>query len=245
MSIVGSRACSAYGGGLAADLAADLAEAGVADRLRWGVRDRRRGSPRSARRTRSDDLCPGQRGGRGLPARQRRDLRAVGCRRAAGRGTAAGDDPDAVAFPVPEPAHRRHVAGNGGGRGGPALRGARNTASWALGCHRLLMAVPGPVHSPLSEAPHLLIRNGQAVLVTSADDILELVSPAGQHTVPARSGPTRATDAFDATRMAVYEAVPARRPRQRRGDRPGRRRLDADLPGPAGRAGAGRHDRRR
>lgn len=94
-----------------------------------------------------------------------------------------------------------------------ALRsGARNTATWAAGCHRLLMAVPGPVSSSQSEAPHLLIRSGQATLVTCAEDVLELVSPAGEHTSAHRSGPTRPTDGLDPVRLAVYEAVPARRP---------------------------------
>ena len=94
-----------------------------------------------------------------------------------------------------------------------ALRsGARNTASWALGCHRPVMAVPGPIHSALSEAPHLLIRNGQAMLVTSAEDVLEMISPAGQTHLadPIRRRPARPT-ASTPTRLAVYEAIPARR----------------------------------
>ena len=74
------------------------------------------------------------------------------------------------------------------------------------------MAVPGPVHSAAVRGAASADPQRPGVLVTSADEVLELVSPAGQHTVPTRSGPTRATDSFDATTMAVYEAVPARRP---------------------------------
>jgi DNA processing protein len=93
-----------------------------------------------------------------------------------------------------------------------ALRsGARNTASWAIGCGRVLMAVPGSVESAMSAAPHLMIRNGQAVLISSAPEVLELVSASGQQTLPTPHGPTRATDDLDQVRLAVYEAVPARR----------------------------------
>ena len=92
-----------------------------------------------------------------------------------------------------------------------ALRsGARNTASWALLCHRQLMAVPGPVHSTSSAAPHLMIRNGQASLVTSAADVLELVSPMGEQLVAVPRGESRPTDGFDPGRLAVYEAVSLR-----------------------------------
>jgi DNA processing protein len=93
-----------------------------------------------------------------------------------------------------------------------ALRsGARNTATWASECNRVLMAVPGPVHSTMSAAPHLMIRNGQAALVTTAADVLELVSSSGEHLVPVTSGESRPTDAMDPGRLAVYEAVPLRR----------------------------------
>ena len=93
-----------------------------------------------------------------------------------------------------------------------ALRsGARNTAGWAVACGRVLMAVPGPVYSRASTGPHLMIRNGQAVLVTSADEVLELISDFGEATLPLDHGPSRATDELTETQLAVFEAVPARR----------------------------------
>ena len=93
-----------------------------------------------------------------------------------------------------------------------ALRsGARNTAGWAMECGRPLMAVPGPIHSRASTAPHLMIRSGQAVLVTSAAEVLELISSSGQHTLPLVHGPQRATDTLTEFQLAVYEAIPARR----------------------------------
>ena len=93
-----------------------------------------------------------------------------------------------------------------------ALRsGARNTAGWAIECGRPLMAVPGSVYSRASAGPHLMIRSGQAVLVTNAAEVLELVSAVGQETLPLASGPQRATDDLSESQLAVYEAVSARR----------------------------------
>ena len=53
------------------------------------------------------------------------------------------------------------------------------------------MAVPGPVHSRASTAPHLMIRNGQATLVTGAGEVLELVAGMGEHLVPSVPTPRR------------------------------------------------------
>ena len=94
-----------------------------------------------------------------------------------------------------------------------ALRsGARNTAGWAVRVGRPLMAVPGPVYSRASTGPHLMIRNGQAVLVTGAAEVLELISGSGPvATLPLAQGPSRATDDLTETQLAVFEAVPARR----------------------------------
>jgi DNA processing protein len=73
------------------------------------------------------------------------------------------------------------------------------------------MAVPGPVYSGASTAPHMMIRNGQAVLVTSAAEVLELISDMGQATLPLAHGQARATDALTESQLAVFEAIPARR----------------------------------
>ena len=87
--------------------------------------------------------------------------------------------------------------------------GARNTVTWAVGCGRPVMAVPGPVGSATSFTPHRLIREGEAVLVTSADDVRELLAPLGE--VEQRR-PLRATllDGLTDDQRAAYEALPAR-----------------------------------
>lgn len=91
-----------------------------------------------------------------------------------------------------------------------ALRsGARNTVTWANACGRPVMAVPGPVHSALSVTPHRLIREAEAVLVTSAAEIAELLGPLGQRSHP-RADVRRPWDDLSAGELAVFEALPAR-----------------------------------
>lgn len=59
-----------------------------------------------------------------------------------------------------------------------ALRsGALNTATWANGCLRVVMAVPGPVTSPLSAGTHRLLRDAEAVLVSDAADVVATLTP--------------------------------------------------------------------
>ena len=118
-----------------------------------------------------------------------------------------------------------------------ALRsGARNTAGWAAALSRPLMAVPGPVHSAASVGPHLMVRSGQAVLVTRAAEVLELVSAAGEHLLPLEQGPRTADrrarpDPARGVRGAVGPAVA-----DAGGAGDGRRRPGAGLPGGAVRA---------
>lgn len=58
--------------------------------------------------------------------------------------------------------------------------GALSTATHAAELARSVGAVPGPVTSASSAGCHRLIRDGQAVLVTSAQDVLELAAPLGE-----------------------------------------------------------------
>lgn len=56
-----------------------------------------------------------------------------------------------------------------------ARSGALNQVAWAENLNRLVMAVPGPATSALSYAPHRLIQEGRAALVTDAADVLQRV----------------------------------------------------------------------
>ncbi|GAA4665179.1 DNA-processing protein DprA [Frondihabitans cladoniiphilus] len=55
--------------------------------------------------------------------------------------------------------------------------GASNTAGHARSLDRPVGAVPGPISSPASAGCHRLIREGQAVCITSAADVLEMIEP--------------------------------------------------------------------
>lgn len=92
-----------------------------------------------------------------------------------------------------------------------ALRsGALSTAARARDLCRPLMAVPGPVTSGMSAGCHELIREWGAVLVTGARDVLEHVSPIGEELAGPRLGPVLPRDDLDPVTRAVLEAVPVR-----------------------------------
>ncbi len=210
VAIVGSRAATAYGTGIAADLAADLAERGVT-------------------------VVSG--GAFGIDAAAHRGALAVGgpsvgvlaCGVDVAYPPAHASMFDQLArdhllvSELPPGAHPTRVRFLARNRliaamtqatvvVEAALRsGARNTAGWAAECGRPLMAVPGSVYSRASTGPHLMIRNGQAVLVTNASEVMELISEAGQDTLPLPQGPQRVTDTLSECQLAVFEAVPARR----------------------------------
>ncbi len=210
VAVVGARACTPYGSGVATDLAAELGERGVTV-ISGGAYGIDVAAHRGALAVRGATVAVLA---NGLDIAYPRGNAAM-LERVADEGLLVSElPPGATPTRVRFLARNRLIAALAVGTVvvEAAIRsGARNTASWAVGCHRLLMAVPGPVHSAQSEAPHLMIRNGQACLVTGAPDVLELISPAGRFTVDPPHGPTRVTDHLDPTRLAVFEAVPARR----------------------------------
>jgi DNA processing protein len=88
--------------------------------------------------------------------------------------------------------------------------GAINTARHARDLHRRLMAVPGPVTSDLSAGCHHIIREWQGVLVTSAAEVTENLSPVGA-TVPAQLGMALLPrDALGQDQATVLDAMPRR-----------------------------------
>jgi DNA processing protein len=92
-----------------------------------------------------------------------------------------------------------------------ALRsGALNSAKHARELRRPLMAVPGPVTSERSAGCHELIRESGALLVTGARDVIEHVSPVGTEPAGPRLGPAVPRDHLDPVTTAVLEAVPVR-----------------------------------
>jgi DNA processing protein len=210
VAVVGARACTPYGEGVAADLASGLGDAGITV-VSGGAYGIDAAAHRGALAVDGPTLAvlacgvdvPYPRGNATLFDRLARDHLLVS-------ELPPGAHPTRSRFLT----RNRLIAGLAQGVVivEAAIRsGARNTANWAIQYGRPLMAVPGPIHSALSEAPHLMIRDQQAVLVSSAAEVLELVSPAGQHTLAPRRGSARPTDHLSPAQLAVVDALPARR----------------------------------
>jgi DNA processing protein len=90
--------------------------------------------------------------------------------------------------------------------------GALNTANWTTRLQRPLMAVPGPVTSAFSAGVHELIRSGAATLVTSGEEVLEIVGRAGEHLAPVRRAPERPRDRLSIRLQQILDAVPVGQP---------------------------------
>jgi DNA processing protein len=96
--------------------------------------------------------------------------------------------------------------------------GALNTARHARDLDRRLMAVPGPVTSGLSAGCHQIIREWQGVLVTTATEVIEHLSPVGAPAVAesvaaTAVGPDDPADPATVARPPGRRAAPAVLPR--------------------------------
>ncbi|HQY98772.1 MAG TPA: DNA-processing protein DprA [Propionicimonas sp.] len=208
VAVVGSRASTPYGDTVAADLAAELSEAGraVVSGGAYGVdASAHRGC--LAGRTPTVAVLAG-----GLdqpyPAGHRQLFGRIAERGVLVSELAPGEHPTRVRFL----ARNRLIAAMTPGTvmvEAAARSGARNTVTWANELGRLVMAVPGPVTSATSVTPHRLIRDAEAVLVTRATDVLELVSPLGRAN-PRVPGAHRDTDDLSAEELRLFECVPGR-----------------------------------
>jgi DNA processing protein len=86
--------------------------------------------------------------------------------------------------------------------------GAASTAAWAESLNRPVCAVPGPVTSSASNGCHALIRNG-ATLVTRAQEIVELAGSIGELAEDV-ARPTTPLDGLSEREALVFEALPSR-----------------------------------
>jgi DNA processing protein len=93
-----------------------------------------------------------------------------------------------------------------------ARSGALNTATWATRLNRPVMGVPGPVTSAQSQGVHQLVRTGAASLVTTGDEVLEIVGEAGTHLADPPRGRSRRRDRLPPRDARVLDAVPYSRP---------------------------------
>ncbi len=86
--------------------------------------------------------------------------------------------------------------------------GALNTANWAGRLNRALMGVPGPVTSASSAGVHQLVRTGAATLVTTGQEVLEMVGASGEHLLDEPRGPVKERDRLPVKQQQVLDAVP-------------------------------------
>ncbi|HEY2576382.1 MAG TPA: DNA-processing protein DprA [Streptosporangiaceae bacterium] len=88
--------------------------------------------------------------------------------------------------------------------------GALSTARHARDLCRSLMAVPGPVTSQASAGCHEIMRDWGAVCVTDAKDVLEYTGLTNDHLPGRRQGPVLPHDALGPETARVLDAVPIR-----------------------------------
>ena len=86
--------------------------------------------------------------------------------------------------------------------------GAASTAAWARALGRVVCAVPGPVTSAASTGCHVLLRSG-AELVTRADEVREIIGRMGEF-AEELPRPVSPLDPLSENERLVYEALPAR-----------------------------------
>lgn len=206
-AIVGTRAATAYGELVAADLAAGLVERDVAvvSGGAYGIDGAAHRSALAAEGTTVAVLA----GGIDIPYPAGHSALL---HRIAGGGLLVTEYPPGV-----RPARYRFLTRN---RLVAALAGATvvveaglrsgaaNTAAWARLLGRPVAAVPGPVTSAASVGCHVLLRGG-AELVTRAEEVVELAGRVGELACdPTR--PATPLDGLSPAERQVYEALPGR-----------------------------------
>jgi DNA processing protein len=208
VAVVGARACTEYGAHMAATLAAGLAERGwvVVSGGAYGVDGAaHRGALGAGGATVAVLACGVDR------PYPRGHTELIG--RIAEQGLVVGELP-----PGEHPTQSRFVLRNrviaALTRGTVVVEAAHRsgslvTARAAQRLGRFTMGVPGPATSGLSAGVHELLR-GEAVLVTDAAEVVELVGDMGE-LAPARRGPVLPRDLLEPAARRVLAALPGNR----------------------------------
>ncbi|MFH8772858.1 MULTISPECIES: DNA-processing protein DprA [unclassified Streptomyces] len=208
VAVVGARACTEYGAHTAATLASGLAERGwvVVSGGAYGIDGAaHRGTLAAGGATVAVLAC-------GVDRPYPRGHAAL-INRIAEQGLVVGELP-----PGDHPTPSRFILRNrviaALTRGTVVVEaacrsGSLVTARAAARLGRFTMGVPGPVTSGLSAGVHELLR-GEAVLVTDAADVVELVGDIGE-LAPPRRGPVLPRDLLEPAARAVLAALPGSR----------------------------------
>ncbi|MDQ1103130.1 DNA processing protein [Nocardioides zeae] len=210
VAIVGSRAATTYGGRAAHDIAADVAAAGlcVVSGAAFGVDQAAHRGALAGGGPTIAVLASGV--DKAYPAAHAALLDLIGDHGAIVSEAPPGHAPTRIRFL----ARNRLIAALCPGTVviEAALRsGALNTASWAESVGRVVMGLPGPVSSGLSQGVHELIRSRAALLVTSGAEVLEAVGASGEHLLAVPRGPARPRDRLTGRQQQVLDAVPVHR----------------------------------
>ncbi|WP_046776328.1 DNA-processing protein DprA [Streptomyces yangpuensis] len=209
VAVVGARACTPYGAHMAQTLAAGLAERGwvVVSGAAFGIDGAaHRGALAPGGATAAVLAC-------GVDVAYPRGHAGL-LGRIAGQGLVLGELPPG-SHPTPSRFVLRNRVIAALTRGTVVVEAAHRsgslvTARRAQRLGRFTMGVPGPATSGLSAGVHELLR-GEAVLVTDAAEVVELVGAMGE-LAPERRGPVLARDLLDPETARVLEALPAGRP---------------------------------
>lgn len=89
--------------------------------------------------------------------------------------------------------------------------GARSTAARAREMNKVVMAVPGPVTSAMSDGCLQMLRDEAALAVGTAAHVLEATGVSGTQLTLFERGPDRPGDDLDPVLRRMLDAVPARR----------------------------------
>jgi DNA processing protein len=85
--------------------------------------------------------------------------------------------------------------------------GAKNTAASTSALGRVLMAVPGPITSASSTGCHELLRSGEAVAVSSVEEVIESTGRIGADLVESRRQSATTIGPPQGDAMRVHEAL--------------------------------------
>lgn len=208
VAVVGSRSCTTYGAEVARELGAGLAKADytVVSGGAFGIdQAAHRGALSVQGRTVAVLACGAD---RAYPEAHRSLLDYIA---EAGGVVVSESAPGFAPTRIRFLARNRVIAALG--RGAVVVEaavrsGALNTASWAGGIGRQVMGVPGAVTSAPSDGVHQLIRTRDALLVTRADEVLEVVGPAGTFALAEPREAPRPRDLLGQAEQQVLDAVP-------------------------------------
>jgi DNA processing protein len=210
VAVVGSRSATSYGGGVAGEIAAEVAreDVTVISGAAFGIDQAAHRGALAVRGPTVAVLACGVE--RAYPAAHAQLLDYIADTGAVVSELPPGCAPTRIRFL----SRNRIIAALSSGVvvvEAAVRSGALNTANWASRLHRVLMGVPGPVTSAPSEGVHQLLRGGDACLVTRGSEVLEAVSPVGSRVVEERRAGERPRDRLGEREQAVIEAVPVHR----------------------------------